>query len=172
MSEIEDGLKSSTTQNFSQDQIQNLANDPRNIVCQYEFDEAPVVRKSEEVRYLLEETLEKYVAKRQAQPTYCDKAIRREIIAENENLKEFEKTHGRIFEKFTDRNSTASDLEPIYLMLDLIAKREELKDKNAQDVLHNQQTAFLHQHLAQRFNTGMSYEEYQRLQENSTNNTN
>ncbi len=146
---------------LTQDRVEEISKDPKNVMCEYEHDTVDRVKPSDEVKELMMETMRKYKTLRQNQHDLCDRACRRELVKEHDYLKEFQKTHPKIFETLTNRNSNARDFEVIFFQLNI------LRDVERGEISSDMGMQKVQMHAVDVCKTGMSYEEWQEKQKNS-----
>lgn len=112
-----------TPQNLTQDEVQKLSKDPKNVMYEYQFDTVDHVKSVIEVDYLFRETLQLATKYRRDHPDHCDKRSRQDLM-KKQNIADFSKTHPFLFKIATDRNSTQKDLDMAYTQLNVRANVE------------------------------------------------
>jgi len=146
------------TKTLTNDDIEKISENPKNIMYEYQHDTVDRVKASDEIKYLMIETMECYKKVREKTPEVCDNACRRELTEKSPQLKDFQKTHPKIFGAITNRKATARDFEVIYFQLNMVKKIE--LGEMTYETGYQQATM----DSMEKCKTGMSYEEYQKQQ--------
>lgn len=107
------------TEILSDKRLEELSNDPQNIVYQYEHDTVDRVKPASEVKMLIHQLRETYFAARAAAPARSDTAIRNDILETSALFRDFEKTHPRFFDQCTDRDTTPEHMQSMFTMLNI-----------------------------------------------------
>jgi hypothetical protein len=126
------------TEYLSESHMRRLADDPKNLVYEYKFDEVDRVKPMEEVERLLRQTIAVYSDFRKQNPDWCDRHCKLEILKKYPELKDFCETHPRYFKMATNRSTTGEELKNLYLLVQvrsLVEKGKMTEDQAKQYVM-------------------------------------
>ncbi len=146
------------TETLTQDRVQELSKSSQNVMYEYEHDTVDRVKSSDEVKYLMRETMIKYKELRETHPEFCDRACRRTLLENETQLRDFKKTHPKIFDVVTNRDASPKDIEVIYFQLNIV------KDVEAGKISYEMAMQKVQMHAVEICKTGISYEEWQEKQ--------
>lgn len=140
---------------FTQQQLETLARDPKNRVYQYVNDEATTKFTSDQQRSIVQYVRQAYETYRKQEPHLTDVQIRRKILTDKPDLAEFEKNLSRIWQKITDRQTTAKEIEHVYYMIYMRYQMERgMNPGEAQ--------AYVQDYFIRNCSTGMTLEQYKK----------
>ena len=112
---------------YSNEELEELAKQPNNIVYQVKYDDVDYTPMSE-VKKLLGIVRGLAAVLRKEHEDWSDDQIRDEISLRSAAARKMrEKTHPRLFLKITDRNLTDEDAEAISYMISLYERKEQGK---------------------------------------------
>ena len=135
--------------------MQQLANDPKNRVFQYENDEAKVKFTASQYQRLFNQTLTLAKQCRARDLTMTDTGVRERITREaDEEMKSFIDNNGRIFFQLTSKQTTPEQLRHLYFMVYL---REQVESGQ---ITEDEAKIQVEEHTAKLCNTGLTPEEY------------
>ena len=137
--------------------VENLANDPRNLVYTYVHDEPTALFTSQQQIQMIQTIQCQYGDLRRNFPEATDDELRAKILAthsKNNQLKLFVDNNPKIWMLCTNRDTTSDELNHIRYMLYLRTMQEQgkINEAEAQQLIQT--------YLLEKFKTGMSLAEY------------
>ena len=148
---------SQTPEYFNQQELERLAQDPKNQVYTYVNDEATAKFTAQQQRSLTTQIRNQYLQCRSTTPNQSDDEIRTTIRC-NKNIDLFAENNTRIFDTLTNRDSSPDHVNHIRYMIDL---REQLENGSINEIMAQQ---MIQDYLVTAFKTGLTPEEYEKLQ--------
>jgi hypothetical protein len=145
---------SSAPKYFNQNDINKLAEDPKNKVYTYTHDNPTAIFTIDQQKKHIQDIRNMYLQTRKNSPDLSDIQIRKQIREENKNLDLFAENNGRIFDTCTSRESTPEHINHIKYMLYL----REQKENGAIDETTSQQ--MIQEYLVSKFKTEKTLEQY------------
>lgn len=112
-------------QQFTQDHLQKLAENPENIVYQFGQDETVNVMPANEARDLLRQVRARYLELKNLRPDWDDDQIREQICADRLPWYRFAKSHKLVFGHATNRETTEQGMSHAYYLIFIMKKQEE-----------------------------------------------
>ncbi len=116
--------------NFTNDQLEEFANDPQNIVLKYDHDKGKLpddqIMPTNEVRARIKQIVEERgnfensLKKELSRLKY--KILFGNHLRKIADLKAFEKTHPNLFDIVTKKDTTAAEIDMVFEMIDLFDK--------------------------------------------------
>lgn len=148
---------SQTPEYFNQQELEKLAQDPKNQVYTYVNDEATAKFTAQQQRSLTTQIRNQYLQYRTVTPEQSDDDIRRSLKSDN-NINLFAENNTRIFDTLTNRDSSQDHVNHIRYMIYL---REQLENGSINEIMAQQ---MIQDYLVTAFRTGLTPAEYEKMQ--------
>lgn len=141
---------------LTHEELQNLSQDPKNKIYNYQYDEAKHRFTAPQRRVLIDEIRTSYVNLYSTNSDKNDNELREILYQKNKNFKHFAEDHARIFTILTNRESSNDYINHIRYMAYL--KCEEESGNTTQ----SETQVKLQEYLLDKFKTGESLDAYKK----------
>jgi hypothetical protein len=114
------------TESFSQTHLEQLAQDPRNLVYHYEHDESAVKTRlgADEAKVLVNQVRQRYLEMIEKQSQLDDEQCRLQICSERDRWRQFAGDYKMIFKLVTNRNTPDHQFQHVLYMLYIMKQKE------------------------------------------------
>lgn len=115
----------SRTEKLTEERLEQLAQDPNNVVYKYEdkHDAEPALS-ADIARNIVREIRKRYGELRAEHPTWTDDRVRERLCVESKDWKAFATTHKMLFSKTTDRGTDEAQMKHVFYILFMHKQRE------------------------------------------------